>query len=362
MPTTVDRADYTPKRLPDWRFIAKSTLRGFTDDKCSDLAAGLTYYTVMAIFPALLAVISILGIVGEAEEAVKSIEELIGRFAPAEAASIVARVIEGMAEQGGAGIALIIGIVLAIWSASGYVAGFGRMMNQIYGVEEGRNPIRLRLVDLLVTLIIIVAAVVGLLLVVSSGPVLRLMGELLGLGDAFITVFNIIKWPVLVLLLIGAVALLYHVTPNVKFPKVRLLSPGAVVAIVGCLVASVGFAIYVANFGNYNKTYGALGGVIVMLLWLQLTNTVLLLGAELDAELARFRELKRGLPSETGLQLPLVSDTQIQKKLKADHEWEVQAAMIREEGIRPTLKRDAENFFGDQAHDEDGFVRPVEGE
>lgn len=350
----------TARKQPRWRFVLTSTLRSFTADGCSDLAAGLTYYTVMAIFPALLAIVSILGIVGQAGPAVDAMMRIIRQVAPGDAADIIGGIVRGMAAQGGAGIALVIGILLALWSASGYVGGFGRMMNRIYRVREGRPTIKLRLVNLLVTLVIVLAFVVALVLLVASGPVLRELGAALGLGATFLKVFNIVKWPILVIVLIGVVALLYYATPNVKYHRFRLLSLGAVLAIVGCGLGSVAFAVYVANFANYNKTYGALGGVIVLLLWLYLTNTLLLLGAELDAELERTRELAHGLPAEEHFQLPLRDDTQIEKLEAKDDDWRLQAAILRERGLRKELAKDAGEFFESQGLDDDGFVRDEE--
>ena len=209
-----------------------------------------------------------------------------------------------LSQSQGAGIGLIVGLAVALWSASGYVGAFGRGMNRIYEIDEGRPIWKLRPAMLLVTLVTVVLTAIVALGLVLTGPAAQAVGNALGLGSTVVTVWNIAKWPVLLAVVVLIVALLYYATPNVKQPKFRWISIGAIVAILTWIVASAAFGFYVANFASYNKTYGSLAGVIVFLLWLWITNLALLFGAELDAELERGRELQAGMPAEEVIQLP----------------------------------------------------------
>ena len=198
----------------------------------------------------------------------------------------------------------MLGILGALWSASGYVGAFGRAMNAVYEIDEGRPFWKLRPVMLLVTLVAILLVAVVLVMLIVSGPLASSIGSVIGLSTQAVTVWNIVKWPIIVLFVVLIVAILYYATPNVKQPKFRWLSVGAVVAIVVWILASVAFAFYVATFGSYDKTYGSLAGAVVGLLWLWITNLALLFGAELDSELERGRQLQAGIAAEEELQLP----------------------------------------------------------
>jgi membrane protein len=241
--------------------------------------------------------------------------------------------VEQAANTDKAGFALVIGVVLALWSASGYVGAFARSMNRIYEVEEGRPIWKLRPVMLGVTVITVILAGLVVASLVLSGPIARQVGELVGLGDTAIAVWQVAKWPVALLLVVILVALLYHLTPNVKQPKFRWISPGAILAILVWVIASAGFGLYLGSgLSSYGATYGALGGVIIFLLWLWLTNLALLLGAELDAEVERSRELQGGLEAEERLQLP-PRDTRASDKKAAKREEAVeQARALRQSG------------------------------
>ena len=223
-----------------------------------------------------------------------------------------------IASSNSAGLALIIGLAIALWSASGYVGAFGRAMNRIYEIREGRPFWKLRPLLLLLTLVAVVLTAVVLLMLIVSGPVAKSIGDVIGLGDTAVTVWQFAKWPVLLLVVVLIVALLYYATPNVKQPKFRWISVGALVAIIVWVLASVAFAFYVANFSSYNKTYGSLAGVVVALLWLWITNLALLFGAELDSELERGRQLEAGLPAEEDLQLPARDTRNIKKQQKKE--------------------------------------------
>ncbi len=300
------------------RYVLRQTAREFSDDQCTDLAAALTYYAVLSIFPALVVVVSLLGVLGQGQRTSDTILQLLGDVVPGSAAETLRQPIEQLVETPSAGFALVVGILGALWSASGYVGAFGRAMNRIYEVDEGRPVWKLRPQQLLLTAAsLIVVAVVALTLAIS-GPVAETLGGYLGMGETALTVWNIARWPVVLALVTLGVALLYFAGPNVKQPKFRWISIGAGVAIVVWVVASLGFGVYVAQFGSYNKTYGALAGVIVFLLWLWITNLALLFGAEVDAELERGRQLQAGIAAEDDLKLPLRDTTMVAKNYRKD--------------------------------------------
>jgi membrane protein len=231
--------------------------------------------------------------------------------------------IQQLVESPSAGFALVLGILTALWSASGYVGAFGRAMNRIYEIPEGRPVWKLRPLQLVLTLAgLIMVAAIGFMLAVS-GPVARAIGNAIGLGEVALTLWNVLRWPVILLFVVIAVAVLYYATPNVQQPKFRWISVGAALAILVWILASAGFGFYVASFGSYNKTYGALAGVIIFLLWLWITNLALLFGAELDSELERGRQLQAGMPAEKDLQLP-PRDTRVSEKYEAVAEKDVE--------------------------------------
>lgn len=301
---------------PSLMYAMRKAVREFQQDQCTDLAAALTYYATLSIFPALVVMVSLLGVFGQGRRTVDALLDIAADVAPASALDTLRPTVEQLVNSPTAGVALVVGIVGALWSASGYVGAFGRAMNRIYEVDEGRPVWKLRPVQLLLTLAGLVMAAAVLLMLAISGPVARWIGDAIGLGDAAVTVWSIAKWPLILLFVVLAVAILYYVTPNVEQPKFRWISGGAALAIVVWLIASLLFGLYVANFGNYNRTYGTLAGAIVFLLWLWITNLALLFGAEVDAELERSRQLQAGLPAEQELQLP-PKDTRNLRKSEA---------------------------------------------
>ena len=316
-----------------WWFAVKQAWAEFKRDQCTDLAAGLTYYAVLSLFPALLALISLLGVFGQGESTTETLLELIERIGQADAVDQLRDPITQMTETGAAGFALVFGLLGALWSASGYVGAFGRAMNTIYEVDEGRPFWKLRPLNLAITLVTVVLAALVLLGLVVSGPFAEELGATLGLGDTTVTVWNIVKWPVILLVVVFLVAVLYYATPNVKQPKFRWISVGAGLAIVVWILASAAFGFYVANFGSYNKTYGSLAGVILLLLWLWLTNLALLFGAEVDAELERARQLQAGIEAEETLQLP-PRDTRKSEQEAAKLEAQIeQGRELREQAV-----------------------------
>jgi membrane protein len=314
---------------PSWRYVLKQTIGEFSRDQCTDLAAALTYYAVLSLFPALLVVVSLLGVIGQGQRTSDTLLDLIGDISPGAAAETLRQPIQQLVEAPSAGFALVVGLLAAVWSASGYVGAFGRAMNRIYEVDEGRPAVKLRLQQLMLTFASLIVVALVVLMLAVSGPVAEAVGGVLGAGDTAVSVWNIARWPVLLLLVILGVALLYHASPNVEQPRFRWLSVGAAIAIVVWVVASLGFGVYVANFGSYNKTFGALAGVIVFLLWLWITNLALLFGAELDAELERGRQLQAGIAAESDLQLPLRDTSAIEKTRASEHRTRMQGRKLR---------------------------------
>ena len=308
---------------PSWKYIAQKTFREFTKDQCPDLAAALTYYSVLSIFPALLALVSLLGIFGQPEKTTGALLEIVQGFAPGDTVEAIREPVQQLSSSSAAGLTLVIGILTALWSASGYVGAFGRAMNRIYEIDEGRPFIKLRGTMLAVTIATVLIVVLLAAMLVLSGPVAESIGNALGLGGAVLTVWNIAKWPLIILLVVAAIAILYYATPNVKQPKFRWMSLGSLIALVIFLLASLAFAFYVANFSSYNETYGTIGGVIISLLWLWILNMSLLFGAEFDAEMERGRQLQAGIEAEETIQLP-PRDTKQSDKLQAREEEDIQ--------------------------------------
>ena len=307
--STVD-ADHPAKpdslgdiRKPSWGYVLRRTLREFLDDECTDLAAALTYYAILSLFPALIALASILSLVGQGQNT-QTIIDMAGEFVPKDSMDRLQPILESITKVEGAGLGLVLGLLVALWTASNYVNAFSRAMNRMYEVPEGRPIWKLRPVMYLLTLAMLILVAAAAVILVVSGPVAETIGGLIGLGDQALTVWGIAKWPVLLLIVVITIALLYYVTPNVKMPKMRWISPGALIAIVVAALAALALGFYVAGFGSYGDTYGALAGVIIFLLLLWILNLALLFGAEFDAELERGRELQAGIPAEESVQLP----------------------------------------------------------
>ncbi|WP_052207637.1 YihY/virulence factor BrkB family protein [Sinomonas humi] len=314
-----------PQRLsevtePVWRYVALRTLRGFMDHQCMDLAAGLTYHAVLSLFPALLAIVSLLGLFGQSGNTVSGMMDIIQHIAPGATAASIRQPVEDLVHAPAAGLALIGGLAGALWAASGYVRAFARAMNRIYGIAEGRSLVRLFGTMLGITVVYVVVVAVVSAVLVLSGPIADAIGNAIGLGGPAEVGWNILKWPAAVVLVVGLIAVLYYFTPNVRQPKFRWMSVGSSIALAVFALATAGFGFYVGNFGHYNRTYGALGGVIILLLWVWLLNMSLLLGAVFDAETERGRELEAGLPAEEQIQLPPKSVAGIRKRQKRAQE------------------------------------------
>jgi membrane protein len=293
------RAPDTPTDLPkrSWAAVFKGSLREFKDDELTDRSAALTYYGVLSLFPALLVLISLLGITGKS--ATDRVLDNIRQLAPGSVRDIITRAVEQLQGNGGTGsLMAIIGLVLAVWSASGYVAAFIRTANAVYDMPEGRPVWKILPIRLGVTVVLLLLAVVSSVIVVFTGGLARQAGAVLGIGDTALTVWSIAKWPVLVVLVTVMIAILYWATPNAKVKGFRWITPGSFLALLIWMIASAGFALYVANFASYNKTYGTMAGVIVFLVWLWISNLAILLGLEFDAETVRQRAVAGGHPPE----------------------------------------------------------------
>ncbi|MFI7483848.1 YihY/virulence factor BrkB family protein [Kocuria sp. M1R5S2] len=290
---------------PSWGYILRRTVHEFRTDECTDSAAVMTFFAVLSLFPGLLVVVSLLGVLGQGEATTRAILDLLHSVgAPAGAVEVLEDPVNDLTTSPSANLTLAAGLVGAVWTASGYVRAFARSMNRIYETLEGRPAWKLYPLMLGVTLVLIVLVMVMVLILILSGPVAEWIGGLIGLGGTALAVWNVLRWPVLLALLAGMIALLYYVTPNVRQPRFRWLSLGSALAIVVMALATAGFSYYVSNFGNYNATYGTIGGVIVLLLWLWIMNAVLLAGAEFNAETERGRQLQAGIVAEENLRLP----------------------------------------------------------
>ena len=280
-------------RETSWMGTLKRTWSEFREDDLTDWAAALTYYGLLALFPALVAVSSLIGLFADP----KTITDIILNFAPESAADTLSGPIDSItSNRGAAGVALILGLAGALWGASGYVGAFGRAANVVYETREGRPIWKLRPQQILVTLVMVVMITVVALAIVLTGPVVEAIGDEIGLGDTALLVWDIAKWPVLAALVVGLLLLLFWATPNVRQRGITGVLPGVILGLAVWAVASAGFAFYVANFGSYDRTYGTLGGVVVLLVWLWITNLALLLGVELNAERERTKQLAAGVP------------------------------------------------------------------
>jgi membrane protein len=297
----------SPTELPakSWGATLKRTLTEFKEDKLNHWAAALTYYAVLSMFPALLVMVSLVGLFANPATVTKFLTDVISSLGPASAVDTFKEPIRSItSNKGSAGIMAIVGVAAALWSASGYVGAFTEASNSIYEVEEGRPFWKLKPLQLLVTFICISLVAITVLALVVSGPLAESVGSALGLSDVAVTAWQWGKWPVMLLLVLVILHVLYYASPNARVGR-KWISGGTVLTLVVWIVASVAFAFYVANFGSYNKTYGTLGGVVVFLLWLWITNIAVLLGVEFNAETERTREMREGVPgADDELKLP----------------------------------------------------------
>jgi membrane protein len=303
-PRRVDSARNGHRKAPEspsdvraggWWAVLKRTVREFSEDDLTDRAAALTYYTILSIFPALVVLISILGLLGQNPQTTNALLKIIDDVGPSSAVDTFRGPIQQLVtNKSGASVLLFIGLGTALWSSSSYVGAFIRASNAIYEIEEGRSFWRLRPTQVAITLaMVLMLALVGIAVVVT-GPLASAIARPIGLDNAVVTVWDIAKWPVLLGVMVLMLAILYYWAPNVRHSKFRWITPGSVLAVIVWILASAAFAVYVANFGSYDKVYGSLGGVVIGLVWLWISNIAVLLGQELNAELERQRELEAG--------------------------------------------------------------------
>jgi membrane protein len=317
-PTAPRRTDYRPVGAGTGTGLFPTLKRvgtEFSEDNMSDWAAALTYYALLSLFPALIAMVAILGLVGDPQTITSNITEIVTKIGPKSAAQTFSGPIKSITQNKGSSlIVLIIGLAVALWSASGYVGAFMRASNIIYETPEGRPFWKLRPLQMLVTLAMIILLAVVALGITLTGPVVKAVAQPLGVGSTAITVWDIAKWPVLALVFVTMISLLYYASPNVKLRGFKWVTPGSLLALIVWVVASAAFAFYVANFGSYNKTYGTLGGLVVLLIWVWITNLAILFGHQLNAERERSLEIKEGVPrAEREIQLEPRSEPKEQK-------------------------------------------------
>jgi membrane protein len=275
----------------------KRTVLEFSEDGMTDWAAALTYYGLLALFPALIALVSIVGLFGDPVTTTRKLTDIVTSIGPSSASDTFSGPIRSItSNRGAAGILFVVGLATALWSASGYVGAFMRASNIAYETPEGRPFWKLRPLQVLVTFVMVVLLALLALSLVLTGPVVDQVARPLGISNAATTAWDIAKWPVMIVVVLLMLAVLFHASPNVKLPGFKWVTPGAVLALVVWIVASAAFAFYVANFGSYDKTYGTLGGAVAFLVWLWITNLALLLGMELNAERERNREIEEGVP------------------------------------------------------------------
>jgi membrane protein len=309
-----DKAPERPTQLPggSWWAAVKRTIREFRVDNLSDWAAALTYYSVLSIFPALLVLISLVDLAGP--RTIQTLLDNLGQVAPGSVNQILATAIENLQQtRGSAGLLALVSLAAALWLASRYIAAFMRASNAIYDVPEGRPIWKTLPIRIGVTVVVMVLLAVSAVAVVATGGLAARIGRLLGIGSTAVMVWDIAKWPVLLLIVGFMFGLLYWASPNARQPF-RWVTPGGILAVVVWVLASLGFAVYVANFGSYNKTYGSLASVIIFLVWLWLSNTAILLGAELNAELERSRAIAAGHPADEEPYMELRDTSKIRER------------------------------------------------
>jgi membrane protein len=312
------RADYAPEgtdtRTGLWPTLKRTALE-FNEDNMPDWAAALTYYGLLSLFPALIALVSILGLFADPQTTTRQITDIVTQIGPSSAADTFSGPIESItANRSAAGILFVVGLAVALWSASGYVGAFMRASNIAWETPEGRAFFKLRPLQMLVALVMVIMLALVALALVLTGPVVDAVGSSIGIGDTALTIWDIAKWPVLLGVVILMFSVLYYAAPNVKLPGFKWITPGSAFAVIAWLLASALFAFYVANFGSYDKTYGTLGGIVSLLVWMWITNLALLFGVELNAERERSRELDAEVPrAEREIQLEPRSEPKEQR-------------------------------------------------
>lgn len=311
-----------------WKYALTRAVKEFGNDGGTDLAAKLTYYMVLSLAPALLAVFSILTLVlASNRSAVDDLVQQLAGMVPPDYETVVSDVVNNLMGQAGGGIiALIVGILTAVWSASAYVKAFNRASNQVYNYSEGRGFVKLTLTNLLTTMIMLAGIVLTLIslalnrslvegLIAPIAQPLGMTSAVNFLSDTFLPIWAWVKWPVVIILLLVLIATLYYMTPNVKKPSFRMFGPGNIFALVGMVLAAVGLYFYFTTLAGYSA-YGAIGGVMALLFALWIFNIVLLLGLEIDTEVERAKQLTAGMPAEDAVKLPPKDVSALEKRVE----------------------------------------------
>jgi len=307
-PTERRGTDYVPKGVERntglWPTL-KRTVQEFQEDNLTDWAATLTYYGLLALFPALIVLVSLVGLLGDPESTTNTLTDIVTKIGPDSAASTFEGPIKQVTEsRATAGFALITSTLVALWSASGYLGAFIRASNVIYETREGRPFWKLRPLQLLMTLVVVLLLAVMAMGVVLTGPIVSDVAEPIGVSDTAVSIWNYAKWLLIAVLFVLMIGLIYYAAPNVKQRGYSWITPGGLVALVVWLVASAAFGLYVSQFGSYNNVYGSLAGLVIILIWMWITNLAILFGHELNAERERNVQLDEGLPgAEKELQL-----------------------------------------------------------
>jgi membrane protein len=290
--------------LRAWWHALRDAGKAFAQNNLSDSAAALTYYSTLSIFPGLLVLVALLGVLGN-EDTVDGLLRIVDDLGPDSAVDTVRGPLEKIVDSSGtAGAALAIGVVVALYSASGYIGAFIRATNEIWEVDEERPFLKRRPLQLLITVAVVLALAAILLVVVVGGPLASAIGAEIGLGETALDVWSLARWPLMFGLVVVVIAFLYRVSPDVRHHGLRWILAGSLMATLLWLLASAGFNLYVSNFGSYPNTYGSLAGVIVFLIWLWLTNVAILFGAQFAAELERTAAAARS-GSASGDPVPL---------------------------------------------------------
>jgi membrane protein len=311
------------------RLVVVRVARGFFRASGADAAAGLTFYAVLAGFPAIIAAFSLIGMIGRKKDVVGAVLDAGKEVLPPDVIAAITQPVERAAATAGGGWVLALSLLLALWSVARYVTALGRAINRAYGVLEGRVLWKMKPSQLLVTLLVFVLVWIAGLLAAVSWPAAQSLGHAMGAGEVTLTVWRIARWPVVVLVVVLVVAILYYFAPNIRHAHFRLVSVGAIIAILLFAMASVGFGFYVANLADYDRVYGSFAGIVIFLFWLLIGNIALVVGAHLDAELERIRELRRGIPAERDLQVQLRDTERIERNAARDVQDERAARRFR---------------------------------
>lgn len=330
--STVPLRDVPPRA---WLYAARRVGRGFWRHQDHDLAAGLTYHAVLALFPALVALVSLLGLLGAGDQSADTVLVVARLLVPAEALAVVEPLVESLTASSSRVVTLVVGVVLALGFVTVYVLAVGRALNRVHELREGRPLLPRLLRTAVLTLVLGVLVLVAAVLLLLSGPVTAALGSVLGVGSPVVRLLGVLKWPLLAVVLAVLVGLIYARAPNLRPPHRRWVSPGAALAIVGWLLGSLAFGFYVRHVAGYRRTYGALAGLVVLLVWLWVSHLALLLGAEVDREVERVRQLAAGVPAEEHVVLEL-RDVRLSNRMAARDRRDVaEGRRLREEGRPP---------------------------